>query len=263
MSKKLIVHAGGRLVDYQQVIDAETPQATDTYVPIAHTTLVDMMKSRLSAYNFNIRSEEHALMGGSYFGLFEIAGSDGAMHDDYSLVIGLRNCHEKKFPAGMVVGSKVFVCDNRAFSGEVKWGRRHTKYIERDLPLLTDKAFGRLLTARVQQEERIKAYKETEISNMVAHNAFIEMFRGGAINSTRISKAVQEWHNPSHAEFKEPTAWRLMQAVTEVSKGLNPFELSTRTLKMHAILDGIVDYQPTVAQEDDLDDVIDAEFVAV
>jgi hypothetical protein len=33
-------------------------------------------------------------------------------------VLGLRNSHDKRFPAGLVGGSAVFVCDNLAFSGE-------------------------------------------------------------------------------------------------------------------------------------------------
>ena len=59
-----------------------------------------------------VANEAHALWsdGLRYFGLLEV--TNGAAHDDYGLVIGLRNSHDKSFPASIALGSGVFVCDN-------------------------------------------------------------------------------------------------------------------------------------------------------
>ena len=54
--------------------------------------------------------------------------------EDYCWVLGLRNSHDKTFPAGIVAGASVFVCDNLSFSGEIKFARKHTRFIVRDLP---------------------------------------------------------------------------------------------------------------------------------
>jgi hypothetical protein len=48
-----------------------------------------------------------------YFGLMEI--QNGVIHQDYAWVLGLRNSHDKTFPAGIVAGANVFVCDNLRF----------------------------------------------------------------------------------------------------------------------------------------------------
>lgn len=272
MAKKLMLHAGGREVSFDEVLASITPEATETHVPIPHGTLINIVKDRLPAYNLRIKegSEHHALVGKgeSYFGLFQVENlypiMGEASHSDYGLTLGIRNDHYRKYPAGLVVGSHVFVCDNLAFSGEVKVGRRHTKNILRDLPLLTDAAFGKLVTARIHQEKRIETYKQTELVNSQAHDIIAEMFFGGALNKTRLAKALTEWRNPSHPEFKERTAWRLMNAVTEVSKGLNPFELSNRTIKMHPILDAACGLVVGSTEFDNpLADVVDSEFVAV
>jgi len=45
---------------------------------------------------------------------------------DFALVVGLRNSHDKSFPAGLVIGASVLVCDNLSFSGEVRLARKHT-----------------------------------------------------------------------------------------------------------------------------------------
>src|SRR5262249_51585397 len=82
----------------------------------------------------HVVQEGHGLWrdGQRYFGLMEVRNGSNA--DDFGLVVGLRNSHDKSFPAALALGSRVFVCDNLAFSGEVKLSRKHTTYIWRDLP---------------------------------------------------------------------------------------------------------------------------------
>ena len=65
--------------------------------------------------------------------------------EDYCWVLGLRNSHDKTFPAGIVAGAQLFICDNLSFSGEVKFARKHTSHIVRDLPQITSRAIGQLL----------------------------------------------------------------------------------------------------------------------
>src|SRR5205807_1578946 len=81
----------------------------------------------------SIVSQAHALAreGQRYFGLLQIV--NGTFHDDYSLIMGIRNSHDKAFPAALCLGSGVFVCDNLAFSGEIKLARKHTRFIERNV----------------------------------------------------------------------------------------------------------------------------------
>ena len=44
----------------------------------------------------------------------------------------------------------------------------------------------------------------------------------GAITSTQVPNVLQEWREPSHAEFLPRTAWSLFNAITEVHKRVNP-----------------------------------------
>jgi hypothetical protein len=61
---------------------------------------------------------------------------------EWTWAVGIRNSHDKTFPAGLVAGTKVFCCDNLAFSGEVQISRKHTRFAERDLTHLTARAVG-------------------------------------------------------------------------------------------------------------------------
>ena len=130
-----------------------------------HHRLLEQVESTITGNGLTVINQAHALWqdGQRYFGLLEVA--NGESHDDYGLVIGLRNSHDKSFPAAIAMGSCVFCCDNLAFSAEVTIARRHTRFIERDLPRIVHTAVGRLADMRGQQDERIRTYKETELSD--------------------------------------------------------------------------------------------------
>lgn len=120
MSNHLIVHCGGRHVSREKIEQAAIPERTKSWVPIPHHRLLNQVDSTLEGQGFRIVSEAHALWGEQgerYFGLLEL--QNGKAREDYALVVGLRNSHDKKFPASLSCGNQVFVCDNLSFSGEV------------------------------------------------------------------------------------------------------------------------------------------------
>ena len=136
------------------------------------------------------------------------------------------------------MGSGVFVCDNLAFSAEIVIGRRHTKNIMRDLPQMVTLAVGRLTQARVDQERRLEAYKNTAITTVMANHLIIEAMKAKAINTTRVPKVVEQWDNPAHSAFDQKNIWRLFNGFTEVYKETSLTELPNRTTRLHGILDG-------------------------
>lgn len=108
----LLLHAGAHHVERERLADTTTPEPTRTWHPIPHHHLLDQVESSLDGYNLRIVNEAHAVWGEGrrYFGLLELA--NGHTRTDYSLILGLRNSHDKSFPASICVGSQVFICDN-------------------------------------------------------------------------------------------------------------------------------------------------------
>lgn len=235
----LMLHSGGAHVDRNQLNLSETPIPTRTWTPIPHWQLVDEVERALSATGFNIVNQEHALArkDARYFGLFEI--TNGKNSEDYNTVVGLRNSHDKSFPAGLVIGSGVFVCDNLCFSREIKFGRRHTSNIVRDLPVLVDAAVGRINGMRISQDARIAAYREAELTQSLSDHLLIELLRARVVTSTKIPKILKEYENPRHHELRAEgdTVWRLFNAVTEFMKG-SVYDLPRAGQALHAIMDG-------------------------
>jgi hypothetical protein len=233
----LILHCGAEAVEMDQVKKVKTPRATSTWNPIPHHQLIQTVQRTLSATKLTIGTSAHSLShdGARYFGLMEIHGQKTSA--DYCWVLGLRNSHDKTFPAGIVAGASVFVCDNLSFSGEVKFARKHTRFINRDLPQLTERAIGLLLAKWHDQDKRIAAYKESEIDDADAHDLIIRACDVGVMSNRLIPAILHEWREPRHEEFHERDVWSLFNSFTEALKDGNLAELPKRTEALHGLLD--------------------------
>src|SRR5207302_3376327 len=171
--------------------------------------LLATLRSALERAGLVVVSEAHGLTrdGARYFGLLQVV--NGHADEDFGLVVGLRNSHDKSFPAGLVVGASVFVCDNLSFSGEVKLARKHTAHVERDLPALSGRAVGRLGDLRRAQEQRFAAYKGSELADAAAHGLVVRALDARVVPATKVPLVLREWRQPRHPEFREArSAWR-------------------------------------------------------
>lgn len=235
----LILHAGAAVATPESVDAVRTPSPEGIWHPISHRTLYEQTVKSLATLKMRVVNEQHALArdGMRYFSLLQVANCQEASQD-YAYVLGLRNSHDKSFPAGLVVGSGVFVCDNLAFSGEIRIARKHTTHIERDLPILVSNAVGQLSEKWTTMNQRFDAYKVKELVEPQVHDILIRSLDAGVATSQQIPHILNEWRNPRHDEFKEgKTAWRLFNAYTEVMKSSGVFVLPKRTQTLHGLLD--------------------------
>lgn len=235
----LCLHCGAHHVDRDDIWSSPTPTRTRSWVPVPHLHLLSLVEGTLEGCGLRICNEAHALWGGGqrYFGLMELEDDGGRA--DYSLVLGVRNSHDKSFPAGIALGSGVFVCDNLAFSSEVVLTRRHTRFIERDLPQIVHRAVAQLTAMRGTQDQRIETYRSRDLSDRNAHDLLIRSLDAQVLPVTQLPNVLSEWRNPSHPEFAKggKTAWRLFNAFTEALKGRNLAALPRRTQSLHGLLD--------------------------
>jgi hypothetical protein len=233
----LILHCGAAAVEFDEVATVKTPRATSTWQPIPHHQLIQTVQRTLATTNLTIGMQAHSLThdGSRYFGLMEIQGQK--QNADYTWVLGLRNSHDKMFPAGIVAGASVFVCDNLSFSGEVKFARKHTRFINRDLPQLTERAIGLLLAKWHDQDKRIEAYKGATVDDAQAHDLVVRSVDVGVCANSYIPGVLKQWREPLHPAFEQRNIWSLFNAFTETLKQGNLAELPKRTEALHGLLD--------------------------
>jgi hypothetical protein len=269
-SVNLHICGGNRtLVEFDQVVGVPTPpveyrkkenangERAVSYQPIAHHEVVNRTKNFLDQNGFTITDEVHSLARANqhYFGLFAVDHPNREA-SDRGCVVGIRNSHDKTFPAGLCAGDAPFVCDNLIFTNTIKLARRHTRNILNDLNFTINRAIGKLFNFWHGQDSRINAYKSHEIGNSQANDLVIEACKVGALPKSKIMDVVNEWESSDHPEFWDRNVNSLYNAFTEIYKG-NLVALPNRSDALHSILDGVVDFEI----DNHVENVVDVEVV--
>lgn len=159
-----------------------------------------------------------------FFGILAVSipglNGDGS----YGLMVGLRGSYDQTLTRALAVGSRVFVCDNLAFSGEIEIRTRQTLNIAKRIPGLLGDAIARVPDLAVSQQQRFDAYRNVELKPRWGDALLVDLVRKGALVPSQLGRAIAEWDNPSHDEHAEQqhSLWRLHNAVTEAIKPANP-----------------------------------------
>ena len=241
----------GLLLEDKKV--SRTPDPTDSHTPIPHSMLVERTHEALDRAGLKVEEEEHALGRGGlrYFGGFAIKGED-IEANDRRLVVGLRNAHDKSFAASVCIGNQMMVCENLCFSSDVKLARRHTVNILRDLNTVLSSAVSRVVSHWHDMGKRIASYKGTELSKERASDLVVDLAEMGAVPARSVYKAVQEFRNPRHEEFKGGSLWTLYNGVTEHLKGGDLSKLPQRTMTTQSIFDKIAGHAPEIVEAEEV-----------
>jgi hypothetical protein len=229
----LVVHAGGHHVGRDDLDSHPLPAATLTHQPVPHSRVLDLVEQTILQSGLPITDSSFALAnkGNRMFGVLTLAGGT-----DYATVIGIRNSHDKSFPVSFCLGSRVFVCDNLAFSAEVVVRTKHSRWVEERLPRLVNEGVATLIDKRGQQAKRIEAYKATEVRGLPhLHDLVLRTYRSGAMPAAAIAPVLREYDSPRHEEFAQPTLWSYFNCVTEILKDYG--DLTGRTQRLHGVVD--------------------------
>jgi hypothetical protein len=234
-------------VDFETLMGVETPEATDSHMPIPHHTLVVEVRKAIAAAGLTVLEEEHGLARGGlrYFGGFAVTGK-GIDGEDRQVVIGVRNSHDKAFAAAICIGNRMLVCDNLCFSSDVKLARRHTLNIMADLPRVIADAMGRVLSHWNDMTLRIERYKATAITESQAADLLVRLVDTKVFPKSKLYDILVEFRKPRHDEFAGENLWNLYNAVTEFLKGSDQSKLPFRTMTMQSNLDPIAHHVPEI-----------------
>lgn len=231
----LMLHAGAQTVDYDILRQLPTPEATSTHVPIPHSAVVDMVKYALGFYGHEITEEDFGVTpdGMRFFGVLSL----DSHHGQYTDTVGLRNSHDKTFPIGISFGSRVFVCDNLAFSGDTVIRRKHTVNARRDLPGIVAGVVEPLRQQRAEQHARFGRYRMTELNDAAVNQLIMQLYRRGVFTVTKIAEVLGYFENPPF-DWGGRTAWRLFNAVSFALAG-RVVENPKATTELTHVIDAI------------------------
>jgi hypothetical protein len=230
-----MLHSGANAVTYDALRAVNTPAPTDTHVPVPHHEIVELMRFTLGFHQHEIAEEHHAITpdGARYFGIMCLRSPYG----EYTDMLGLRNSHDKSLPIGIAFGSRVFVCDNLAFSADHVIRRKHTIKAKRELPALLADIIQPLKDQRQAQNQRLLTYQGAALSDQQADHAIMQMYRKDVIGVQAIGHVLKAYDEPPH-DWGGRTAWRLFNAATFALAG-KVTERPQITSDLHTVIDGV------------------------
>lgn len=237
--KGLMLHAGAQPIDYEALRALPVPVATETHVPIPHHRVIDLVAYSLSYFGHEVAERHFGVTedGNRFFGVMTLKSPYG----DYTDTVGLRNSHDKRFPIGICFGSRVFVCDNLAFSGDYTIKRKHTAKAKHDLPGLVGEIIEPLALRREEQAKRIGLYKAFGFTDEQADHFIMEAYRRELIGVQRIADVNEAFHNPPF-DWGGKTAWRMFNATTHALTG-RVMEQNDLTPRLHQLVDEAITVQ--------------------
>jgi hypothetical protein len=239
-ASQLIVHAGGRLASYDEVASVPTPAATRTHYPVPFHHLIDAARNALSGAGYVCCREQFALSAGDqrFFGTLDLTHN---LADGVTLAVGVRGSHDKAFAQSWCAGSRVFVCDNLAFSAELIVVKKHTRFGSGRFVDGVNDAVAHLEGYTRSERERIEWMQNTELSDERAESILLRAFERGILNTHSLPEAVKQWREPAfeeHARYGR-SAWRLYNAITgslgELAKR-SPATHAGRTIRINSLL---------------------------
>lgn len=249
----LCLHAGANALDRIALASLPLPQPKGArhFIRPFHED-VELVEDYLGSVGLAINDEAFGVKfkhdePTQFFGVMEVRQKalegEYIPASDFALMVGLRGSYDETLPRGIAIGSRVFVCDNLAFSGEVAMHTRQTLNINKRLPEILRKAVDKVPGMIHHQMQRFEAYKNHEVSMPWGDAALVEMLRLRVLNANTILRAVKEWDSPSHEEHLEygHTLWTFHNAITEAIKPTegraNILPAWDRTVRMTKYLD--------------------------
>ncbi len=232
---QLVLHRSGWEATKTDLAAATVPEPTDSYHPVPYNRFVEEVELHVPRFGLTVQSQQFALAreGNQMFGV--ITCTNGHNAGDYALAIGLRNSYDRSLSVGLVAGTRVFCCDNLAFSGEIAMVRKHTANVFRDLPDLIYRMLSQVTVLKARTDEEIARMKLLPLTPERAHHVMVAAIRVGITPASRLPKILEAWDEPKHEEFEPRTAWSLFNAFTEVQKTCAPRAQMGASLALSAL----------------------------
>jgi len=119
--------------------------------------------------------------------------------------------------------------------------RKHTRFGESRFNEAIAATVSGLGQYQQAEAKRIEWLRNTELSPDRANSLILQAYEGGIIGARLLPDVVREWRQPKHPEFKEKTAWSLLNAFTEVLKDRQqrqPSRAAHETITLQKLIGG-------------------------
>ena len=208
----------------------EYPVKTDTYVPILHKDLVELVLEQSDKQGFRVRNTDYQIAkhGNIMRGIFAFIGEDPEM----DMQVGILNSYDKSKTVTVGLGSQVFICQNGMVSADYTMKRKHTGSVKEDINYLIAENLKKLHDEYERNIEVREALRDIEVSKSLYAELVGRMFlQEDIITSTQLNIIKREFE---HSElFPEPTAWSMYNHANHALKSGHPADYINQHVNLH------------------------------
>lgn len=226
-SSTLIAHRDSTYRSRQELALIPTPEGTKSWKPVGHYDLVDSITAELERRDITIVREQFAVSHNDarLFGVMDLR-VNGFSRSDVGMALGLRGANDKSLRLSIVTASRVFVCDNMAFSGSegsVLLSRKHTSRL--DLGDVIPKALDTYMIKSLDFTASIDRMANYSLTDDRAKCFLFDAFLKNDVMAHRYMPEVARLYFDDEIQrtrFADRNLWSLNNAFTEAVKQLDP-----------------------------------------
>ena len=231
-----MAHCGAQKLTREQLVTILPPEPTETFKPIAHNDLVTNILETLSFRHINVVKDEYAVSedGMKLFGVMELE----AQGDGFRFALGMRNANDKSMRLGLVVGVRIFVCDNLAFHGDFQPVlAKHSKHFNLQNALAV--GIDQMQRNFKPMSDQIERWRATQIPDEYARLVIYKAFIEDELDAPKhLAKVVHKhYFEPDLPDFHARTKWSLQNSFTSAFKLLDPIPQYKATASLGEFFD--------------------------
>lgn len=204
----------------QQLFDVPVPQATESYAPVSHESVVTRIREELDKQGLEVSNSRYQYIrdGERVIGTLDVKASE-----EFNYRVAFRNSYDKSMSLAFVAGASVFICSNGMVVGENKFMRKHTGAVNTEMNehiKATIGDLGDVLNLAVKHSEQMKNIElDRRTMGELCGRWFLEE---EIIRSSQLNIIKQQLKKPDFEAFAEPTLWSLYNHATHALKKTTP-----------------------------------------
>lgn len=232
----LCKHTDSKLVGRHDLDLIQVPAATDSYIPIAHYQMAELIAtaSQDVLKDYVLVSESYGLArkGNQLFAVLNFRGDSAEM----AMSIAFRNSYDKSLSFGMAFGAQVFVCENLCLHGDIVVMKKHSKNI---WDTLEDTVIANIFKAQRHYEKVLidsERLKGRPLEDRSAFQLMGLLYGLDIVSPRQLATLRDEWLNPQHVDFQGRNAWSFLNCTTEALKSSPPMVAMERHTKAYSTI---------------------------
>lgn len=217
--------------------------------PVPHAVLVDFLTREVERRGYDITREQLALgaKGAALFGVLQlkVKHSEAVVAAERELALGFRNSVDQSVGISGVAGTRVFVCDNLALSGDVfAFRRKNTTGM--DLASVIATGFDKFITHAQAFELALDRLANTAISDGDAKQIIYDIFIAGIVPLRLMDDVNRFYFTPTEdqTDCQPRTLYGLHNAFTRAMHDLTPIRMFSASVALGRAFHLTVEHLP-------------------